>query len=78
MDRTQTGYRRALQSVLAHVEARSDASQQARVSAAAYGAAYGLQNTDVIDGALQALSHVAADMEARLAGEGITREIADQ
>jgi hypothetical protein len=78
MDRIQTGYEGALHSLLTRVEARSDALQQARASAAAYGAAHGFQNTDIIDGALQALSHVAADMEARLAGEGITREIADQ
>ena len=74
MDRTQTGYHRTLESLLTHVERRSDALRQARVGAASFGTAHGFQNTDVIDGALQALSHVAADLEARLAEQGRRRE----
>lgn len=78
MDRTQTGYHRTLESLLTRVERRSDSLRQARVSAAAYGAAHGFQNTDVIDGALQALSDVAADIEARLAEQGRRRETPNQ
>jgi hypothetical protein len=78
MDRTQTGHHRTLESLLTHVERRSDALQQARASAAAYGAAHGFQNTDVIDGALQALAHVAADIEARLAEQRGRMETPDQ
>jgi hypothetical protein len=74
MDRSQTGYHRTLESLLAHVEHRSDAPREARVGAADYGATHGFQNTDVIDGALQALAHVAADIEARLTGQGRRRE----
>ena len=78
MDRTETGYHRTLESLLTHVERRSASLRQARVGAAAHGAAHGFQNTDVIDGALQALAHVAADIEALLAVKGRRGEKPDQ